>query len=274
MSTTYTISNDTYDGTYGPITGLFTTNLSTALGSPVAWAISHFGGLTWDHTLLTAATFSVVPITFTGGVYEVDVILVGDGVPTAALLAAATRIPVGTLTVTGDDNGTSYLDLNTKVASTVTQAGGTFAWVPNGAFTLTGTANSAGFGNVNAAWTKHERNPSDNTLFLGRSVTFVIRQVSGSGIVFSDVAAGFPSKLTVDTISSNTGLTGTRYIRDWDRGRASGVIECPKTSWDIPADEAVRDGFTGMLVAPEAYDRPEAKARSARPSNPSPRRRA
>lgn len=279
MSTTYTITTNAYDGYYTPSIETFIGADPAASPSPsIHWAVLHFGGLTWDHTLLTAGTFSLSFPNFDPGTYEVDVIVAGDGVPTGALIHAARRVTIGTLTITGTAGiGTGYIDFDTKVGSVTSQDTGTFTWVPKGAYTATGTANSDGFGTLNGAWTKHERDPADNTLFLGRSITLIIRSldetVSGT-IILGGVTGGDAAKLTVTTTPSNTGLTGTRYIRDWDRGRASGVIECPKTGWDIPADEAVRDGFTGMLVAPEAYDRPEAKVRSARPSNPSPRRRA
>jgi hypothetical protein len=52
----------------------------------------------------------------------------------------------------------------------------------------------------------------------------------------------------------HTGLAGTQYIRDYDYGITSGVIEDPKTGQDVAADETVLDGYTQIRVAAENWD--------------------
>lgn len=160
------------------------------------------------------------------------------------------------------------LTFNFKLASTETVGAETLAWTPLGGDGVSST----GFGAAQAAWVKHERDPLDATTFAGRTVTIILKAPSQGNMVIGVVEDALPAQLIVTSTPSNTGLVGAQYVRDWERGRASGVIECPKTGWDIAADTAVRDGYTGLMVAPEAYDPPEPKRRTVRPQTTNPRR--
>lgn len=265
MSTTYTISDAAHDGNYVLATGVYDDTATTV--SPTRFFVFHFPIAAWDHTLLTEASFAFHPSTFTAGTYTLHAIVAGDGAPTSALLASARLAHIGTFVASGTESPAGRLTFNLKLASTETVGAETLAWTPLGGDGVSST----GFGAAQAAWVKHERDATDASLFASRTVTIILKAPS-TGNMIVGVVGGLPAQLILTTTASNTGLVGSQYVRDWERGRASGVIECPKSGFDIAADEAIRDGYTGLMVAPEAYDPPEPKRRTVRPQTTNPRR--
>ena len=90
------------------------------------------------------------------------------------------------------------------------------------------------------------------------AITFLIESLDlpeTTGPAILSVPNG--ATLTTTDASGRTGLTGARYIVDHERMRGTGGLVCPKTGQWIDRTEAVRDGYTGLLVAPESYDPPE-----------------
>jgi len=91
-----------------------------------------------------------------------------------------------------------------------------------------------------------------------RGIWLRIVPVSGFGML-ATVAGG--ASITVEEQSDRTGLTGARYIVDYERMRGTGGVECAKSGRWIARTEAVRDGYTGLLVHPDSYDPPEPRPR-------------
>lgn len=79
---------------------------------------------------------------------------------------------------------------------------------------------------------------------------FVMRGFVGTAIWSTDAS----TTLTTTQINPETGLSGSEYIRDRQRGIASGLTRDFKTGELIATDTAVVDGFTGQLVHPDNWD--------------------
>jgi len=91
-----------------------------------------------------------------------------------------------------------------------------------------------------------------------RELVFVLKPTFGNVQLYG-AGSDYPFTLSTVEASINTGLTGARYVIDWERMRGTGGMVCPKTGQIMARTEAVRDGYTGMLVHPDAYDPPEPK---------------
>lgn len=84
------------------------------------------------------------------------------------------------------------------------------------------------------------------------TLTLVLERVSGGTALVNQAGV-----LVTTDVSGRTGLVGAQYVTDWERMRGTGGLECPKTGRWIARTEAVMDGYTKQLVAPEAWDPPE-----------------
>jgi hypothetical protein len=261
VSTTYTITNPAHDGFWAPNSPAWTTTDTVADAGE--WAVMHFAIGTWTHTLLSSAvTLTFTPKIAIGGVLEILAVISRDAVPTATTVPNYRLDRVGLLTLTGDSlSAGTLVTIDLTTASSQVSLDTTYAYAP-----VVGA-----LGVLNGAWTKHDRDDATGA-FLDRSVTLVVRQFAGTGFLnIEDADAADGPTLTVTTGSSNTGLDGLQYIRDLERGVASGITICPKTGFEVPTDELVRDGFTGLMVSPLGYDPPEPR-KVVKRSTPTPRR--
>lgn len=162
------------------------------------------------------------------------------------------------------DTGTfidSYL-LSSPIASTTPEAVGA-DWVISGSVALAATtAQREAAGGLNQAWRSTYRDANGD---LARMLLIVLKGV-GAATVRADTGT---STLVVGETSSRTGLVGTQYIRDPERGLASGLIRCHLSDRDVPRDEAVLDGYSNRLVHRDEYDPPEPRvSRHRRRSKP------
>jgi hypothetical protein len=247
---TYTITDATHDGRYTIATGSYQSNLTEV--SVTRDAIMHFAVGTWTETLLATASLAFYADLASEGTVAIDVVVARDGVPSDTTVPLYRTARVGTLAITGNGIVSGQITLDLLAETTVTDSGVTFTWTPDSGF-----SRQSGEAALGAAWSKQERDPADSESFLDRSVTFVFRSLVNGDIEFGDDGGGRAPEFTATWTAANTGLVGMEYVRDLDRGLASGVLTCPKTGLDIPRDEAVQDGFTRMLVSPAGYDPPE-----------------
>jgi hypothetical protein len=111
----------------------------------------------------------------------------------------------------------------------------------------------------NRAWQATYR---DSNGALARTL-IVVFSLTGGTIQLTAAA----STLTVIEQSTRTGVSGSQYVVDRTTGEATGFIECTRSGRWVPANEAVRDGYTGALVHASEWDPPEPKPRRARRSN-------
>lgn len=148
----------------------------------------------------------------------------------------------------------SYL-LDPMLTTTVT---GTGPLTIGGA--LTGTASQIVSGSAfNRGWQATYR---DSGGAFARTLILVL-QTAGTLITLDTGVAD----LTVTEQGTRTGVSGSQYVLDRTTGEATGFVECAKSGRWVPANEAVRDGYTGALVHPDEWDPPEPKPRRARRSN-------
>lgn len=103
----------------------------------------------------------------------------------------------------------------------------------------------------------------DSNGALARTLILVLQAAEGSLIEFDAGVAD----LTVTEQGTRTGVSGSQYVVDRTTGEATGFIECARSGRWVPANEAVRDGYTGALVHPSEWDPPEPKPRRTRRSN-------
>lgn len=111
----------------------------------------------------------------------------------------------------------------------------------------------------NRAWQATYR---DSNGALARTLILVLTLNEGTIQLTPAVSA-----LTVTEQSTRTGVSGSQYVVDRTTGEATGFIECARSGRWVPANEAVRDGYTGALVHASEWDPPEPKPRRARRSN-------
>jgi len=100
------------------------------------------------------------------------------------------------------------------------------------------------------AWRR--RNQSYVDPFTGLSdphtLTFTFLKTAGVGTNLTTFT------LTVTEAAADQGQIGNQYIRNWSLGIGSGTVYDGKTGEPMPADWAVQDGYTNMLVARENWD--------------------
>lgn len=111
----------------------------------------------------------------------------------------------------------------------------------------------------NQAWRSSYRDSNND---LARTILIVLKVTAGPGVVFGETGT---ATLSVTETTDRTGATGSQYVRDWDKGIASGMVECPKTGIEFARDEAVMDGYLRQLVHPSAYDPPLPRSKARRP---------
>lgn len=112
----------------------------------------------------------------------------------------------------------------------------------------------------NRAWQATYR---DSGGALARTLIVVLTTNEGTTMQLTPAV----SALTVYEQSTRTGVSGSQYVVDRTTGEATGFIECARSGRWVPANEAVRDGYTGALVHPSEWDPPEPKPRRTRRSN-------
>jgi hypothetical protein len=148
------------------------------------------------------------------------------------------------------------------LTSTTVSDSGPADWVIEGSLAYgASTASRTIAGAFNQGWRSVYRDSNNE---LARTVLIVVKRVSGNLV---DGVSG-TATLTVTEANARTGLSGNKYVADWKKGIGRPLLECPKSGFDIPRDEAVMDGYTRQLVWEGDYDPPlpRVKRRPYRPN--------
>lgn len=215
----------------------------TIIATPTRWAVYQFEGLPSAYVQGTLAT-------------AFEMVLPGLSVSVAGTQVTAYAVVSRHADPASGRVIPDYLlvELDSTVPSTFPTTGD---WTISGTmdYATATDAERVVAGAFNQAWGSSYRDSNGD---LARTILIVVKVTGGTGTM---LGVSGTATLTVTETTDRTGLVGSQYIRDWDHGIASGIIECPKTGLEIARDEAVVDGYSRQLVHPDGYDPPMPRSR-------------
>lgn len=229
------------EGTYSVPLQTWTTG--AVIASPTLWAVIQWDGMPGTDVEDLASSFLLeLPVTVgggTGATLSINFVVSRFGTPAAGVVGRYRMTELVTTTLSASSSSTIQLQAGHTLAATDTER------------RISGRFNEA-----------YRASYRDSNGALARTLITVLKVTSGtSSVTVTDAS----STLTVNTDSARTGLVGDQYIRDRERGLASGLVLCHNSAREIPRDEAVVDGYSGRLVHPDEYDPPEPRYKRQRP---------